>query len=68
MLKAIASQSRGVEPSFVHWQSQGVILRMAHARTFFLLDEIRKQKLEDLVDPDVEGVLSTPVQRELFSN
>ena len=44
-----------------------VILRQAHARTFNLLQKIKEAKEEDLLDPDVEGVIAMPRQGELIA-
>lgn len=52
----------------VYARSYSVVLRQAHARTFHLQEKIREVKQEELLDLDVEEVLMTPSQIELFPN
>lgn len=44
----------------------GVILRQAHARTFHLLEKMKEVRGEGLFDADIEEVLGTPRQQNLF--
>ncbi len=48
-------------------RAYSVVLRQAHARTFHLLEKIREVKSEELSDPDVESVMTSPRQSGLFN-
>jgi hypothetical protein len=52
----------------VYARSYSVVLRQAHARTFHLQKKIKEVKQEKLLDLDVEEVLMTLSQIELFPN
>lgn len=51
----------------VRARSYGVILRQAHARTFHLLKKMKEIRVENLLDTDIEEVLGTTRQHELFT-
>ncbi len=46
-------------------RSYSVVLRQAHARTFFLREKIKEAKREELGDPEVEEVIMSPKQLRL---
>jgi hypothetical protein len=50
-------------------RAYSVVLRQAHARTFYLQEKINEAKRDELLlDPDVEEIVSRPKQPELFSS
>ncbi|MEW5719215.1 MAG: hypothetical protein AB1817_11340, partial [Chloroflexota bacterium] len=50
----------------IYTRTYDTVLRQAHARTFNLLEKIRRSRQEELSDPDLEQVLKSPEQVELI--
>lgn len=51
----------------IYARTYSTVLRQAHARTFKLLEKIKKAK-DELSDPEIEQVLGMPKQVEMFSD